>query len=438
MINCPNCNESNWKSVDEHRMKSKDKKGNPVNMSLCLNCGFVTYPDKIKDKEKMLEHYRKEYRPAPSVNNSFTGQRKNHFHYSFLKDLIEEWKKIGKQNPVICDIGTAFGMSLNMFKQLIPGADLNGTELTETMRKVAYHEFGFNLVEEIDESKKYDLIMTYKVLEHQIDPLTELRKYHRLLSADGFLYISVPTWFSSMTNFGVDGFDLDYYYDSNHVNVWTREIFESMLERADFDIIKRDHVIYGDTYLCIPKQPKHDQVRIHQIYKESADDIELRMKKIKNAFLAFSDYKYDDAIAQWPDYPSAWISKLEMNRKMLAEKGFEWFEINMIKPMIDACPTSSEVWLCATDFAMRAKKYEHAIDLANICLEKKPNNPVSISHLINIFKEMAARSKDEKERVELFKKAREAAIALHNTSAQNRDEAVSQIYFISSLIPIGT
>lgn len=434
MINCPNCNEDNWLNVDEHRYKDKDKKGVKINMSLCQNCGMISYPDKIANKEKMLAHYRTEYRPAPSINNAFTGQRKNHFHFSFLRDLLEEWKQNGLDKPVICDVGTAFGMSLNMFKQLLPNADLNGTELTETMRKVAFHEFGFKLTEEIDTTKKYDLIMSYKVLEHQIDPLAELKKYAQLLSSCGHLYISVPTWFNSLTNFGMDGFDLDYYYDPNHINVWTREMFESLLSRAGFEIIKKDYVIYGDTYLC---RVNHSLAESAVIYKHDHKDIELKMKTTKEAFLSFIDYKYEEAIKHWPDYPQAWVARLEMNRKQMAEMGFDWFEAKMIEPMIEACPTSAEVWICATDYAMRAKKFERAIELANICLEKKPNNPVSISHLINIFKELAIRSKDENQKIEYFKKAKESAIVLHNVSSQNRDEAINQIYFISSLLPIG-
>lgn len=435
MSKCPNCNEENWKNVDEQRFKDKDKNGKTINMCICQTCGFCTYPDKIADKEKMLEHYRKEYRPAPSINNSFTGQRKNHFHLHFLKDLLDEWKAAGKNKPVICDVGTAFGMSLNMFKQLIPEADLNGTELTETMRNVAYHEFGFKLSEEIDASKKYDLIMSYKVLEHQIDPLEELKKYAMLLSENGRLYISVPTWFKSLTNFGMDGFDLEYYYDPNHINVWTQEMFESLLSRAGFEIIKKDHIIYGDTYLCKVVSNINDSTAL-SFYKENPNDIELKMNKAKKAFLSFVDYKYDEAIEHWPDYPQAWVAKLEMNRKQMAEKGYLWFDENMIQPMLAACPTSAEVWICATDYAMRAKQFEKAIELANICLDKKPNNPATISQLINIFKELAVRQKDEAKKIDFFNKAKESAIVLHNVSSQNRDDAINQIYFISSLLPI--
>lgn len=429
---CPNCGQDSWENVDQMRLKDKDKKGTPINMCMCTNCGMVSYPDRIKDKEKMLDHYRKDYRPAPSIQNSFTGQRKNGFHFNFLKDLFEKWNKEQNTSPVICDVGCAFGMSLSMFKQFYPEADLNGTELTQTMRNVAFHEFGFRLTEEIDETKKYDLIMSYKVLEHMIDPLDELHKYARLLKKGGHLYISVPTWFNSMTNFGLDGFDLEYYYDPNHVNVWTLEMFESLLLRAGLRIIKKDHMTYGDTYLC----EYSEEHKSEAIYKEDCLDIKRKLATIKNAFELYSEYKFDEATKAWPNYPAAWISKLEMNRKIIAEEGYEFFKENYIKPFLKSCPNGIDPWIVATDYAMRCKEWEEALACVNVAMTIRPNNPISLNHLIKIYKEKAAREKDEQKKYDLFKLARDAAIVLHNSSAENRNEAVNELYYISSLLPI--
>lgn len=432
MSECPNCKNHNWQNIDYLRNKEKDDKGKNINMCICLDCGFVTYPDKIKNKEEMLEFYRKSYRPAPTVFNSFTGQRKNNFHYAFLKDLLSKWQKEGKTSPVICDIGTAYGMSLNMFKQIFPNADISGVELTETMRRVAYHEFGFNLTEDIDASKKYDMIMSYKVLEHQIDPMAELKKYSELIKPDGYLYISIPSWFNTMANPGLENFDLDYYYDTSHINVWTREMFKSMLVRSGFEIIKEDIIIYGDTYLC---RVNH-ALKSGNFYKENIEMLLNKMSLFKRAFDLFNDYKFEDAIKVYPEYPQAWTSYLEMNRKLLTEKGFDYFKANFIDKMIDACPRSTESFITATDFCLRARKFDLCLFYAQKSLDMKPNNPVSLGQLINIYKEMGVKSLSESDKIEYFKKAREAAIVLHNVSSQNRDEAINQIYLLGSLIPI--
>lgn len=432
-MNCPNCNHDSWINVDEFRSKDKDKDGKQINMSMCGNCSMVFYPQKWKSKQEIVNFYRKEYRRPPNAGNLFAGQRKNHFHVSFLNSLFEEWSKKDLTTPVICDVGTAYGMSLHMFREIFPEAQLHGTELTTSMKRLAHHEFGFNLVDEIDETIKYDLIMSYKVLEHQLEPLEELKKYAKLLKEDGRLYISVPTWFNTLTNFGAGGFDLDYYYDTSHINVWTKEIFENILARAGFDIIKEDHIIYGNTYLC---KVRKEQKEI-PVFKEDQNKIRAYLEKTKAAFDAFSNFKYEEAIAIWPDYPQAWLAHLEMKRKTIATDGFEAFHDNFIKPMIAACPTSAEVIICATDFAMRCNKFQLAIDYANLALQMKPANPVTLSQFINIFKELATHSKDESEKVSHYKKAKEYALHLMNVSAQNRDEAINHVYFLNTLIPMG-
>lgn len=432
-MKCFNCGSENWENVDQYRYKDTDKKGKKINMSICRDCAAISYPDRWMSKEEIYAHYKKDYRPAPNVNNLFTGLRKNHFHAAFLKDLFEQWQKDKKESPVICDIGTAYGMSLGLFKTLFPKADINGTELTETMKRVSYHEFGFKLTDEIDETKKYDMIMSYKVLEHQLDPMQELQKYSKLLKEDGVLYISVPTWFNIMCNFGLDGFDLEYYYDPNHINVWTKEMFENILLRSGFEIIKEDHQIYGDTYLCKPSAKHKDLAPlIHNI-----GEIKNKLDKIKTAFLRFTEYQYDEAIDIYPEYPQAWIAKLEMNRKLIAEKGFATFHDLFIKPMLAACPNSPECVICATDFAMRAGEFDIAINYGNKALEMKPNNPVTLGQFMNLFKELALNSSNEKEKITYFKKAKEFAVHLSNVSLQNRDEAISHIYLLNSLIPVG-
>src|SRR3990167_9119 len=151
-------------------------------MSLCKSCGFVSYPKKWQEKEKVLEFYRKQYRNAPTVENLYQGQRKLNYHQEFLTEtLIDKWKKEEKKNPVIFEVGAAYGLVLAWFKNmrdskgfLFPDADLNGSELTLSFKRNAYHEFVFNLTDDFDDTKQYDLVISYKVAEHMLDADKEL------------------------------------------------------------------------------------------------------------------------------------------------------------------------------------------------------------------------------------------------------------------------
>ena len=83
---CVICDSTDqWASVDQYRLK-------PVNMCICMKCGFITYPDKIAKSEDLKEFYRAEYRDQPSVENVFTGQRKLHYHQEFLGPILKQWK----------------------------------------------------------------------------------------------------------------------------------------------------------------------------------------------------------------------------------------------------------------------------------------------------------------------------------------------------------
>jgi hypothetical protein len=80
---CVNCNKNDWSNVDQYRLK-------PSGMCICNNCGMVSYPSKWKSYEEIKKHYQSEYRKPPTSSNYFTGQRKLHFHNSFLQDLFKE------------------------------------------------------------------------------------------------------------------------------------------------------------------------------------------------------------------------------------------------------------------------------------------------------------------------------------------------------------
>lgn len=424
-MRCSICDSNDWEVVDQYRFK-------PQEMSICKSCGFTSYPSKWKTEEEIKAHYRKDYRTCPTSNNLYSGQRKIHFHHAFLNPLFEEWKKEGRQNPEVCEIGAAYGMALAWVRDTYPGAIVSGTELTISYRRNAYHEYGIELSEDFDDSKKYDLIMSYKVAEHQLDIDKMLVKYRSCLKPNGLMYISVPCWFGSMTNFGLGGFDLEYYYDPNHINVWTKKLFESLLKKVGFEIIKEDHVIYDSTYLVKPCEPK-------ELSKNDLEDpieIKKRMENIKLAFIANSENKFYEAINYYPNYPQAHISRAEMIRKQAFANGWEWIKENIIDKMFNDCSESAELWVTATDLAMRAKRWEEAIVYAENGLKAKPANPVSIGQLLNIMREIAISSNSQEKQKHYFTQARQIAKYLKEVSLQNSREAIDFIYLFNSKLPI--
>ena len=425
-MRCINCESTDkWENVDQFRLK-------PEGMAICTGCGFVSYPSKWKSEEEIKKHYRSTYRNPPNANNTYTGQRKLHFHNAFLQDVFELWKKSGKKNPKVFEVGAAYGVALAWMRDSgYPGSEVAGTELTTSYRRNAWHEFNIALSEDFDTSKKYDLIMSYKVAEHQLDVDRELRKYAEHLTDDGLLHISVPTWFDSMTNFGAAGFDLEYYYDPNHINVWQRDLFEGILRKSGLEIVKADHIIYDSTYLC----KRNDSLMGEKAVNLSSEYIKSQMEKIHKAYLAFIDGNLDEAIRIYPNYPIAHINRAEMNRKALFDKGWDAIQA-MIATARKDCPEAVEIVILATDFAMRANKWEEAIALAEEGLSKKPENPSSLNQLINIMREMALRADAPEAKRHYFKQAREISRHLRQVSQQHYKEAMDYIMLFNAHLPM--
>lgn len=423
-MRCIICDSTEWENVDQYRIKKS-------NMSVCKNCGFISYPDVTK--EYLEKYYKKEYRKPPSISNLYTGQRKINYHAEFLSDTLKKWKESGKEDPVICDCGAAFGMFLHWFRGNFPKSKLYGTELTISYRRNAYHEFGIKLDEKFDDSIKYDLISSYKVAEHLYDADKEVRKYVQSLKDDGLLYISVPTWFNVLENSGVGGFDIEYYYHKNHLNVWTKEHFESMLKKCGAEIIKENHSAYGNTYLCKRNDALIDSFSPH---KESIDVIKSNLEKVYNASMAFMGNDFAKALEYWPNFPSAYVNFYETNRAKFHEEGFDWIEKNVIEKALNIIPNNGEIYLWAANLYMRYDRFDDALKFLEQCVKLKPGYVQGFISISQCYRQMANRAEDDETRYKLISNARSVARHTRDISLQSQQEMTNWIFNDNANIPM--
>lgn len=428
-MRCIVCDQNDWKNVDEYRHA---KKG----MSICKNCGFVSYPELYKTEDEIREFYRKDYRPPPTINNLYTGYRKLNYHNKHLSPLFEKWADDGKTEPKVFEVGAAYGMLLDWIKRRIPGAEVGGTELTESFKRVAKHEYNLDLVDDIDLTQKYDLIISYKVAEHQMDADKRLREYAEALTDDGYLYVSVPCWFKRMTNFGVPGFDIEYYYDTSHINVWTQKLFETVLKKAGLQICYHDGVTYDDTYIC----KRNDALMDEAPEYENPDGIELIMENIKKATLAYENGDIDGAIDAFPDFPDAWFARYEKYRaeshRDQQKVSFEDLGKKFIDPMMEATGNSFEAYRFAGDLAMRYNHYGFATEMLGECDKMRPGQGAVLLPLSHCYREMAKAEKDPKKKMALQKNAMSLCVHISQVDLQSRGEATSWIYFDQAQIPV--
>lgn len=422
-MRCPICENKEWKSADQFRIK-------PEGMMYCTKCAFVTYPDRVKQKNELVEYYEgDDYRRPPTFGNLSTGQTKLQYHALHLKDVFKEWKEKDIKEPVIVDVGTAFGLFLAWVKKVLPSAKLHGTELTQSFRRVAKHEYGLDLVEYIDESLKYDLISSYKVLEHMPDPDLELKKYNKLLNDDGFLYISVPVWYEVLVNFGMPGFSLEYYLHPDHINVWSKKMFEKILHEAGFTIIKEDHLTYDSTYVC--KKTKD----IEKIELDPPEYILDCLDRIKKSSDLITKHKHEEALKLWPANPTAHHGNYEMRRKEFDIKGFDYIKKEIIEPALISCKNHSDVIGFAADLHMRYDDYINAIEFFKIGLSIRPNFEPYLKGLCICMEKISERNNNPKEKRRLYKEAADLLRRRKSTCLGAMADSITHLFQILAKIP---
>lgn len=427
---CLVCENTTWVNVDKHRIK-------PHGMAMCSSCSFITYPERITNKKNLKDYYEEDYRRPPTINNLYTGQRKLNYHAAFLDELFNQWDSEYKtpaergEGKDVFEVGAAYGIVLHWVKRQFPKANVMGTEWTKSFKRNAWHEFGINLIDNFDDSKKYDLIMSYKVAEHMIDADKELRKYALSLKENGKLYISVPQWFGELNNFGMSGFDIEYYYHPDHINVWTRGHFEYILKKAGLEVTKVNHTYYDSTYLCV----RNDSLMDSEVFKEDTAFIESQLKAVMDTSKCMDKNDFVGAIEAYPNFPLAHINRYELNRKRFHDMGFEKIEKEVIQFGFKCCPESAEVMGMAADIYMRYDKWNEALKCLDKALAMKPALEKFMISAANVLFKMSQKEQDGKEKIKLLLEAKNILSQCKNTSMQAVPQCTDMIYQINSILP---
>lgn len=413
----------NWKNIDA------DCRVKPEGTHMCLTCGFVSYPERFKTEDQIKEYYRTEYRGMPQVDNIKSGERKLQYHEFFLTPLLKEWESHGVDKPVVGEVGAAMGMFLNWLKKKVPGAEVHGCELTTTFRKVAFFEYGIRLEEDFDFSRQYDLIASYHVLEHQMEPDVKLKQYRDCLKDHGVMYLSVPIWGQALHCDAVAGFDLEYYWHPDHFNAWTEQHLEWLFKKAGLKVIFKNDNVYGNTYIL-------------QKTDEPAGDMPawnpdkcLEFAKLsKQVWLLIQEHKSAEAIALYQNCVTAWIHNYEFKRAEF-DKNREQID-TYLENMRKACPNSADAWIFSADVVSRYERYPEALKFYNLALNRKPNSAMIIMGISTCYRNMAIKEKDPKLKAAYLKMSLDALQFVRSISLDMTEKAISWMFHDMSYLEI--
>lgn len=330
---CSICGTSNWHNLDYLRdheywyQAEKRHEDEPVGFKICKECGYITYDYIEQDRLDLM--YQAE-RPIMNANNMITGNRKNTYHKIFWERSDDMLHILSNPGKTFLDIGCAQGELLRMLKDDygIEQERLYGTEANKSFLTWARNEYGLkNVGREVQPGVKFDFISYYHVLEHIQYPEKSLAQAVEMLKDDGLMYISIPYWLDGLEIFdGSIANNFENVYHLNHVNVFTLQSFQNLLNNAGLEVIQTDSEIYAYTVLCqkAPKKP---------IVKENWEENVKLMERDKQAIDLANAGKIEEALAICPKYPDAYLL-YSLNKDNMKE--FEP-QVTILKRGLKAC-----------------------------------------------------------------------------------------------------
>jgi len=193
----------------------------------CKNCSFCFVPRFYREKISYKEYKDESVAAQVRSGNNWIKEQRHLLRF----DLIKKYKPKGS----LFDIGSGWGHFLATGKKI--GYDVYGVELAN--QPYLYSRDELNLpVDRIDflqmeESKKFDVLTMWDVLEHIDLPDKFIEKCSRLQDSGGYLFIQVPQ---------IDSFISKRFKESwkmislDHVNYFSKETIRRLLSQYGYEV----------------------------------------------------------------------------------------------------------------------------------------------------------------------------------------------------------
>lgn len=359
---CYICEKDNWHSMDKINPEKE--------LLVCKECGNVAYKINPEEEDEIKQYYKKNYRGKPGAGNLVTTTNKLNYIKLFLREHLK-----GKKDLIVGDVGAATGYLVDFFKNEMK-YKAYGSELTFLFRRMSEWFYGCPLEEELNTKHKYDLITIYHVLEHLIEPDKKLKHYVSLLKDDGHIMISTPEWFESLEEQGGSPMiSFEHLFHKDHINVFSKRSLKNLFYKCGLEIVKEDHITYGQTYLLkknefFPFRKQKEQFEIEN-WEEQRDKI----LKCKEAIEAYKNKRFKEAIKIWPKFPEAWA------KRIFLENGKEpQIQSEMFEELLKIMPDNVRVRLSYATWFFMNEQYDKAYKEFDWLMVVKPNEDI-LSHI---------------------------------------------------------
>lgn len=350
---------------------------------MCKSCGSLCHDVNPAREADILEFYRNTYRVVPNHKNLITTTNKLQYIFKFLNEFLKD-----KKGLQCLDIGAATGYLCNALR--MRGHKVSGTEYTTGFRRTSEHFYGIPLSEEVDITKKYDLITMYHVFEHMVEPDKKLEKYVNLLNKDARMFVGTPYWMDTLELQSGENMIgghwanaqvlFDHLFHPNHINLFSQQALQNIFKKTGLTIIKEYFQGYGQEYLLKLGEKK-------SIEPEDYQRIEDTILRQKQALVFFLKNQFQDAVNVYGDFPEAHAMLIfkvygkdpDRQEDMLKELSPKMANHTRIL-------TSKAIWL------MQYEKYDQSISVLQQTMSIRPN--VELLKLFGEIFEIQGKHKD--------------------------------------------
>ncbi|MDO9000756.1 MAG: class I SAM-dependent methyltransferase [Bacteroidota bacterium] len=229
----------------------------------CSSCNFV-FMERIPSLQELNDYYSSYSYDSVQSLSSITVKR--------YEELLDEFEKYRKTNKIL-DVGCGRGWFLIEAKKR--GWEVYGTEFSELAIKLCI-EKGINMTEGILDSSKFDtkdfdVITSFEVIEHINNPNQELEAIYNLLRKDGLFYVTTPNFNSLMRYYLKADYNVISYPE--HLSYYTKSTLNFVAKRHSFLPIKFQSTGISVTRLNASKNQEEE----NSVIKEDSDEV-LRKK----------------------------------------------------------------------------------------------------------------------------------------------------------------
>lgn len=160
----------------------------------CAQCEYVMTPQAAEAETAAL-YDNPEYFDGWGCNLEFDYDRFEPSVHQQVRDYLD-FIAAHTRGKSLLDVGTGSGLLPHMAKSM--GYEVEGTDLSKHVSDNVPEKAGFPIhhgtLEDIDFTRKYDIITMLHVLEHTSNPLSTLQRCKELLNDGGYLIVVVPNY----------------------------------------------------------------------------------------------------------------------------------------------------------------------------------------------------------------------------------------------------